>query len=114
MIKIGDGIAEYCWARRVRPSVDLIKLATRCRYRVKMVADSLGISCRQLERDFHTALGMPPKQWLREQRALQAIRLIHQGCDLAEVARELGFKRYGHFSREIRAFYGVRPVELVE
>ncbi len=114
MIKVVDGIAEYRWARRVGPPVDLNELATICRYRANQVAKMLGISCRQLERDFRKYMGVTPKYWLREQRALRAVLLIHSGTDLSDVSRELGFKRYGHFSREIRAFFGVRPVELVE
>ena len=114
MIKIIDGIAEYRWARRVGPPVDLNELGSLCRYRANHVANMLGISCRQLERDFRKYLGVTPKYWLREQRAQKAIFLISQGEDLGDVSKTLGFKRYGHFSREIRAFFGVRPVELIE
>lgn len=114
MIKVVDGVAEYRWARRVGPPVDLNELAPTCRYRASQVAGVLGISCRQLERDFRKYMGVTPKYWLREQRALQANLLIHQGADLSDVARALGFKRYGHFVREIRTFFGVRPVELTE
>lgn len=114
MIKMIDGVAEYQWARRVGPPVDLNELGSMCRYRANHVASMLGISCRQLERDFRKYLGVTPKYWLREQRALRAVGLIHGGVDLSEVSKTLGFKRYGHFSREIRAFFGVRPIELVD
>lgn len=114
MIKVVDGVAEYRWARRVGPPVDLSELASMCDYRARAVADMLGISCRQLERDFRKYLGVTPKYWLREQRALRANYLINTGADLSEVSKELGFKRYGHFAREIRAFFGVRPVELAD
>ena len=113
MIEVVDGVAEYRWARRVGPPVDLNELASMCRYRAGYVADRLGISCRQLERDFRKYMGVTPKYWLREQRAQRAIHLISSGTDLEHVSKELGFKRYGHFSREIRAFFGVKPVELV-
>jgi len=41
MIKMTDGIAEYRWARRVAPPVDLNELGSMCRYRANHVASML-------------------------------------------------------------------------
>ncbi len=113
MIKVVDGVPEYCWNRRVSRPVDLRELGEVACYRARTMADYLGISPRQLERDFRSSLGVTPKYWLREQRAIRANELICQGGDLSEISSVLGFKRYGHFAREIKAFFGVRPMELV-
>ena len=113
MIKVVDGVTEYCSIRCAQPPIDLEELGVDCGYRSSLLAQELGISCRQLERDFKKSLGVTPKGWLREQRALRAVSLIDEGRTLVEVSQALGFKRYGHFSREILAFFGVRPGELV-
>jgi AraC-like DNA-binding protein len=66
----------------------------------------------QLKAALEKAVGLAPKEFFRNYRALQARRMISEGINLGEISRELGFRYYTHFAAEMRSYYGVPPRDL--
>jgi AraC-like DNA-binding protein len=84
--------------------------------RVDRLADSLGISDRQLRRRFHHAVGYGPKTL---DRVLRFRRLVAQAGavaagenDLARVAADLGYADQAHMTRDCARLSGLTPTEL--
>ena len=114
MIVTKNGRVLYDSCRRVQESVNMVELAFRSGYKVGEMSKTLGISSRHLERMFFYALGVSPKYWLRQQRMIRARYLLREGTPLKYVSVTLGFRRYSHFIAEVRAFYDMPPVKMVE
>jgi AraC-like DNA-binding protein len=86
--------------------------------RVDELAESLGISARQLRRRFHQAVGYGPKTL---DRVLRFRRLVAQAgavaageSDLARVAADLGYADQAHMARDCLRLSGLTPVQLAE
>jgi AraC-like DNA-binding protein len=62
-----------------------------------------------VRRVFSRDLGLPPKEWLRQERMVRARQAVVAGVPLAEVARQSGFARPAEFIREFRRTYGGSP-----
>ena len=78
---------------------------------VAELAEGVGLSTRQLERQFQAQVGMSPKQLARVTRFEAAQRRIFESSELSftRLAHELGFADQAHFSREFRAFAELSP-----
>ena len=50
---------------------------------------------------------------MRMQRMIRARKLIREGMSLKAIARDLGFEKYDKFARELKRFYHLGPVEMV-
>jgi AraC-like DNA-binding protein len=102
---------------RTEPAVDralsLIE-TSRGQLRVSALAAEIGVSGRQLTRQFQRAVGLSPKEFGRISRFLHAVRLLtarkHQS--LTEVALDCGFFDQAHFNHEFRELAGMSPGEL--
>lgn len=114
MIKRMEDSLVYFHKDRVTSGVDLAELGATTGYRVGGIASYLGVSVRTLERDFKATVGVTPKSWLREQRAMRLPELVASGQNLKDVCRGLGFKRHSHFAFEIKKMFDVKPGELAE
>ncbi|MGC1799666.1 MAG: helix-turn-helix domain-containing protein [Solirubrobacterales bacterium] len=86
--------------------------------RVDRLAESLGISERQLRRRFHQCVGYGPKTL---DRVLRFRRLVAQSSplaagesDLARVAADLGYADQAHMTRDCLQLSGLTPVQLAE
>ena len=86
--------------------------------RVDQLAESLGISDRQLRRRFHREVGYGPKTL---DRVLRFRRLVAQSgalasgeSDLARVAADLGYADQAHMTRDCLRLSGLTPVRLAE
>jgi AraC-like DNA-binding protein len=86
--------------------------------RVDRLAESLGISERQLRRRFHQSVGYGPKTL---DRVLRFRRLVAQSgalaageSDLARVAADLGYADQAHMTRDCLRLSGLTPVQLAE
>lgn len=86
--------------------------------RVDELAESLGISDRQLRRRFHQSVGYGPKTL---DRVLRFRRLVAQSgavaagqSDLARVAADLGYADQAHMTRDCLRLSGLTPVRLAE
>jgi AraC-like DNA-binding protein len=114
MIRIVNGEVFYMSVRRLQNPVNLNQIANHCRYRVKRLSDTLGVSSRQLEREFKAVLGVNPKWWLRQQRMLNARKLLLSGLSPKEIAAELGFINENNFAEEFKLFYGIGPRQMIQ
>jgi AraC-like DNA-binding protein len=86
--------------------------------RVDRLAESLGISDRQLRRRFHQSVGYGPKTL---DRVLRFRRLVAQAgavatgeSDLARIAADLGYADQAHMTRDCLRLSGLTPVQLAE
>ncbi|GBQ66918.1 AraC family transcriptional regulator [Ameyamaea chiangmaiensis NBRC 103196] len=77
---------------------------------ITQLAARLGISSRQLERLFQTALGRKPQDFYRSLRLRHARALLEAGeMSVTEVAIEMGFSDCSHFSRHFKTLFGISP-----
>lgn len=74
------------------------------------LANRAAMSRRSLERLFRERLGVPPGEWLAEQRVHEARRLLEQTeLDVEQVARAAGFGSAPALRRRFAATLGVSP-----
>ena len=78
---------------------------------VASLAQGVGLSVRQLERQFQAQVGMTPKLLARVARFEAASRHIYEATELTftRMAYELGYADQAHFTREFRAFAEMSP-----
>jgi AraC-like DNA-binding protein len=86
-------------------------VATRGSGTVTDLAEGVGLSVRQLERQFQAQVGMSPKSLSRLARFEAAQRRIFEARELSftRLAHELGYADQAHFTREFRAFAEESP-----
>lgn len=83
--------------------------------RVSVLAESVGLSERQLRRRLHAAVGYGPHTLESIMRFERARRMARQGLQpgrLAELALTAGYSDQSHLTREVRRFAGTTPGEL--
>ena len=68
-------------------------------YRVANLARNANVTSRQLERYFLRAFDRHPREWLKDLRKKEVLRLRREGLLDKEIARRLGIKQVSHFSR---------------
>lgn len=75
-----------------------------------VLAESVGMSTRQLERLFSRYLNRSPKRYYMEQRLIRARNLLMQtDMSVINVALACGFTSSSHFSKCFRNHYGTTP-----
>jgi AraC-like DNA-binding protein len=79
--------------------------------RVGAVAETLGVTVRQLQRVFADVVGVSPKWVIDRARILEAGERVRRdpGVRLADLAAELGFADQAHLSRSFAAAVGESP-----
>lgn len=82
-------------------------------YRVRDLADQLGISPRHLRRLFMRQMSSCPKRWLREERLMAAARLLPFAASVKGTALSLGFRNESQFCRDFRQRFGRTPLEAM-
>ncbi|WP_437688312.1 helix-turn-helix domain-containing protein [Sorangium sp. So ce176] len=107
-------LAQRRVARRPAAPVEAAGLALHASHggaRVGALAGRLGVSVRQLERQFKRSAGMSPKALARLIRFSRATERLELDPDarLTALAFELGYADQAHFTREFRAFAGMSP-----
>ena len=83
---------------------------------VSRLTDTLGISRKRIVSDFREYVGLPPKTLARVVRFNRALRLIERRdrpVAWTRVAAECGFYDQAHLIREVRAFTGDTPTQLL-
>jgi AraC-like DNA-binding protein len=81
---------------------------------IAVLARSLGISVRHLERRFRATVGLPPKLFGRMRRFLQIFRVMEQGsATWVETAVQCGYYDQAHLIRDFRRFSGQTPAVLL-
>ena len=98
------------------PPDDAIVAATRLladpRARVERLADTLGLSERQLRRRCDAAVGYGPKALQRTLRFRRVLYGLDGGDDLARIAADAGYADQAHMSRECTRLSGLSPTAL--
>jgi AraC-like DNA-binding protein len=82
--------------------------------RVAELCAELGLTERTMERTFATAVGMPPKSFIRLTRFLHACSKLRGGgwVSLTRLAHDCGYYDQAHFVADVKAFSGMTPGEL--
>jgi len=75
------------------------------------LAKKCDVSLRTLQRYFLSSMNKSPREWLVEQRQIQASELLRQGLSVKQVASKLGFRYPHHLSREFKKYWGHCPVK---
>ena len=120
----GAAVLERWIAARLRdaPPIDaLVRRAvlaiveTRGAMPVARLAEHVGLSRRQLERRFHRAVGLTPKEYARVRRVRETIALaLDPVSSWSRLAAEIGFADQSHLVREVGGVTGLTPVALGE
>ena len=77
---------------------------------ISQLAKQLGISGRTLNRRFHQATGLSPRDWLQQLRVSVAKELLrHSNLSLSEVAWQVGVSDVSHFGKLFREQVGMTP-----
>ena len=78
------------------------------------LAQQVGVSKRTLQRGFRGLFGTTVVGYLKQQRLMQAERLLRQGDrTVAEVARVVGYGHLGHFAGDFKQQFGLTPRECL-
>lgn len=107
-----EEIEQTAPRRRLEATVAEI-IRSRGQTRVHELARQIGLSSRQLEREFRAGVGLPPKALARILRFQNLLRLVGEGPlrEWAYLAAESGYADQPHMVREFREFAGQSPSE---
>ncbi len=84
--------------------------AAAVRFKAGKLAQSCGVSLRQLERYFTRTFNHTPQSWLNRKRLEVSRQLLcTQNRQVKEIAWELGYCSASHFVASFRRFYGLTP-----
>jgi AraC-like DNA-binding protein len=79
---------------------------------LKAVAESCGLTLRNLQRRFQTAFGISPQEFLIKTRVLAAARLLNEtSLTAAEIASKSGFVDASSFAEQFKHRTGMTPIE---
>jgi transcriptional regulator GlxA family with amidase domain len=99
------GISE-----RLKQAVRLMEANLEIPIAPNDIAESVGISLRQLERLFGKYLHTSPQQYYVELRLQRARNLLMQtDAPIIEVALSCGFATHSHFTRRYKQVFGMTP-----
>lgn len=77
---------------------------------LQQLATELGLSVSHFSRAFRISTGLPPHQWLLQQRVKTAKQLMTvRDLPLSEIAISAGFANQSHFTRVFSQMVGVSP-----
>ena len=93
---------------RVSRALASVDVALAGKVSAKSLADSVHISLSQLERLLGAQIGLPVRQLVLWRRLRVAVGLVLGGQTLTSAAHAAGFSDSAHFSRTMRATFGVR------
>lgn len=97
--------------RHLAEAVEIVRNSLEEPVSPGFVAESVGISTRQLERLFQKYLQTSPKKFMMDQRLERAQKLLLQTeQSVIEIAIACGFDSPGHFAKVYRSKYGITPL----
>ena len=92
---------------------DWESLARHANYNASELAESCGVSTRQLERFFQNSFHKSPHKWLHDLRMRRAVELLRDSAAVKEVAFLLCYKDATHFSHDFKLYFGIPPGKSV-
>ena len=96
--------------REIDAAVRCIREKFRGPLTVADLARSASLSPRQLERKFHSILGVSPQEFLIKTRVLAACHALrHDTAPLADIATDCGFYDQSSFTEHFRRYVGQTP-----
>lgn len=96
---------------RVRRAVHIMEQCLNEPTDIEMIAHGVGLSTRQLQRRFLSALGLSPAAYYRELRLKYGAWLLaHTDIPISAIANQSGFADGAHFSREFSKRFEVTPL----
>lgn len=107
---ITDGITDDITDVRVRRALLLMEQNLADPLPIADIAERLRLSTRQLERLFHSVIGVRPVIFYRILRLRYARWLLnHTDRTVTDIALDAGFSDCAHFSRQFKAMIGLSP-----
>ncbi len=95
---------------KVRAAIQMIERNCSKPPTVAEIATRSGLSVRQLERRFHTAVGVKPGEFSRTLRLrFGHWLLLNSQRSIAQIAFDCGFSDQSHFTREMRRAFNSTP-----
>ncbi|WP_084557263.1 helix-turn-helix domain-containing protein, partial [Couchioplanes caeruleus] len=118
LAEAGDPLAaleDFARRRWRTPDRTMVAVAAGARAGVPVgaIADSCGLSSRQLQRRCRAAFGYGPKTLARILRLQTAVGLARRGRPFADVSVTAGYADQAHLARDVKALSGVPLSELV-
>ena len=96
----------------VSRAVDAIRRDYAKNVSLKAVAESCGLTLRNLQRRFQTAFGISPQEFLIKTRVLAAMRLLNEtSLTAAEIATKTGFVDASSFAEQFKRRTDATPTE---
>lgn len=104
--KYSNGLAPY----KLRQTLDYIHAYLDQDLSLEVMAKQIGISRCYFADQFKQAMGIPPHQYVNQQRIEKAKQLLRQReRSLAEIALECGFASQSHLNKVFRKYVGMTP-----
>lgn len=89
---------------------DELRRATReTGFRVKPLAEQIGLDVRTLERRFGDQLLTTPSDWIRRERITTALPLLAAGLSNKQIADRIGYTYSTNFGRDFKRVFGCTP-----
>ncbi|WP_248920204.1 GlxA family transcriptional regulator [Pseudomonas entomophila] len=99
--------------RQVQRALALMRHHLAARLSIEQLAAELGISRRQLDRQFQASHGMSAKAWWQEMRLQQARwRLLNSSHSLAQIADEVGMGDASYLGKWVKRRFGCTALAL--
>lgn len=76
------------------------------------LANSVGLSPQRLRTLAQRQLGMPLTRWRVWERLKRAVETLRTGVSLADAAQAGGFADQAHFTRDMKAMFGITPLTV--
>jgi AraC-like DNA-binding protein len=90
--------------------IERIRAAPESAHRVEELADSIGISPRQLGRKFQQGLGISPREFIAICRVIKACELLsHTQRSMTDIALDCGYYDQSDLSKHFHRALGIAP-----
>ena len=84
-------------------------------FSVEKMATEMNMSRTNLHRKLKSIMGLPPSELIRSIRLRKAAKLILNKVDsVSQIALQVGFDDYAHFSKSFKKHFGVPPTNYEE
>lgn len=97
--------------QRLALTMEYLQANLRAPLAIEELAQRVGVSRSQMERDFLRLFGLPPQKYLTRCRIEAALDLLDGPMSLVEIAHECGYADQSAFTRQFRASVGLSPGE---